>query len=246
MATKREIFEKLQQDILMWQGVRAQSADAAERLGLGELENAFPNGVFPRRAIHEFITASPEDVAASDGFIGALLAILMENGGPCVWVSTSRKLFPISLSAFNVEPDRIIFMDARSEKEVLWITEEALRCEGLVAVISELPSLSLVESRRLQLAVEQSGVTGFIFRKDPSKMASNVASVRWQVSPLPSGNEEGMPGLGFPRWQVELLKVRSGSTGRWMLEWAGDRFQEVVPEKKTVLQWPENGDRQIG
>jgi len=170
----------------------------------------------------------------------------MENGGPCVWVSTSRKLFPISLSAFNVEPDRIIFMDARSEKEVLWITEEALRCEGLVAVISELPSLSLVESRRLQLAVEQSGVTGFIFRKAPSKMASNVASVRWQVSPLPSGNEEGMPGLGFPRWQVELLKVRSGSTGRWMLEWAGDRFQEVVPEKKTVLQWPENGDRQIG
>ena len=246
MATKREIFEKLQQDILMWQGVRAQSAAAAERLGLGELENAFPNGVFPRGAIHEFITTSPEQIAASDGFIGGLLAILMENGGPCVWISTSRRLFPISLRAFNVQPDRIIFMDAKSEKDLLWITEEALKCEGLVAVVSELPTLGVVESRRLQLAVEQSGVTGFIFRKDPSKMASNVASVRWHISPAPSGNEDGLPGLGFPRWQVELLKVRSGSTGSWMMEWAGDSFRQVVPEIKTVLEWPENKGRQIG
>lgn len=228
----------------MWQGVKPQSAAESERIGLGEIEAAFPNGIFPRKAIHEFVSTSPEHSAASDGFIGALLSILMENGAACVWVSTSRRLFPASLGAFNVEADRIIFMDAASEKDVLWITEEALKCEGLAAVVSELGSLSLIESRRLQLTVEQSGVTGFILRKDANKTASNVATARWQITPLPSGNEEGMPGLGFPRWQVELLKVRSGSPGSWMMQWSGDRFEEFVLEQKKIIAWPDE-DRKV-
>jgi protein ImuA len=108
--------------------------------------------------------------------------------------------------------------------------------------------LSLIESRRLQLAVEESGVTGFILRKDASKAASTVATARWRVSPLPSGNEDGMPGLGFPRWQVDLLKVRNGNPGSWVMEWAGERFAEVESVKKVAegLAWSEREDRQIG
>lgn len=64
----------------------------------------------------------------------------MENGAACIWASTSRKLFPPSLSHFNVEPECIIFMDVQTEKEVLWITEEALKCEGLAAVVAEVKS----------------------------------------------------------------------------------------------------------
>ncbi|RZJ87328.1 MAG: Error-prone repair protein ImuA, partial [Chryseobacterium sp.] len=210
MDTKKDILYKLKQDILLWQGFKHQSSGQADCIGLGEMENLFPGGVFPKRAIHEFINIQPEHLAASYGFIAGLLSLLMENGAACVWVSTSRHLFPASLSLFNVEAERIIFMDVQREKDVLWITEEALKCEGLVAVVSELNDVSLVESRRLQLAVETSGVTGFILRKDGNKKASTVATARWKVSPLPSVNEEGLPGVGFPRWQVELLKVRNG------------------------------------
>ncbi|MNY35936.1 hypothetical protein D3C86_1703800 [compost metagenome] len=77
-------------------------------IGLGRIESAFPNGVFPRKAIHEFIAEFPEHSATSNGFIGGLLSALMENGGACIWISTSRKLFPTSLSAFNVQTERII------------------------------------------------------------------------------------------------------------------------------------------
>lgn len=248
MDGKKEILIKLQHDILLWQGFKPKAGGKAERVGLGEMEQAFPGGVFPKRAIHEFITVLPEDSAASDGFIAGLLAILMQDGAACVWVSTSRRLFPASLSAFNVEPERIIFMDVKTEKDVLWITEEALKCEGLAAVVAELNNLSLIESRRLQLAVEESGVTGFILRKDASKAASTVATARWRISPLPSDTEDGMPGLGFPRWQVDLLKVRNGSPGSWVMEWAGERFAEVERVKKVAegLAWSEKEDRQIG
>lgn len=245
MNAKRELIYKLQQDILLWQGFKPQVPGVSEVIGLGQIESAFPNGVFPKKAIHEFITVEPEHSAASDGFIGGLLSLLMKDGAACVWISTARKLFPLSLRLFNVDPERIIFMDVEREKDVLWIMEEALKCEGLAAVVAELNALSLIESRRLQLAVEKTGITGFILRKDARKAASSVATARWKISPVPSVTEEGMPGVGFPRWNVELTKVRNGNPGTWILEWGGDRFVEITKEQE-VTAWFDEEKRQIG
>jgi protein ImuA len=245
MNAKQELVNRLQQDILLWQGFKPQGLGKGEAIGLGEIENAFPNGVFPKKAIHEFITVLPEHAAASDGFIGGLLSVLMKDGAACVWISTARKLFPAALRLFNVEPERIIFMDVARERDVLWVMEEALKCEGLAAVVAELNELSLIESRRLQLAVEESGVTGFILRKDARKTVSSVATARWRISPVPSETEEGMPGVGFPRWKVELTKVRNGNPGSWILEWGGDRFVDVAPAPRSI-GWFDKEERQIG
>ncbi|GGH02648.1 ImuA family protein [Pedobacter zeae] len=245
MNTKSELVHKLQQDILMWQGFKPAAEGRADRIGLGAIEDAFPGGVFPKGAIHEFIAVCPEDAAASDGFIAGLLAALMNDGAASLWISTARHLFPAALSAFNVATERIIFIDVDTEKDALWVMEEALRCKGLAVVVAEVDALGLIESRRLQLAVEESGVTGFIMRKDTRRMASTIATARWQISPLPSVLEAGMPGLGFPRWQVALLKVRNGIPGSWMMEWAGTGFLEI----KQALQqddWKSGEQRQIG
>ena len=244
MDSRKALIDKLQKDILVWQGYKAQPSGKADTIGLGQIENAFPNGVFPKHAIHEFIAVAPEHSAACEGFIGGLVAALMKVGAACIWISTSRRLFPTSLSAFNVQTERIIFMDVSKEKDVLWIMEEALKCEGLAAVVAELSDLSLTESRRLQLAVEHSGVTGFILRKDASKKASTIVTARWKITPLPSENEDDMPGIGFPRWSVELLKVRNGSPGIWTMEWAADRFMEV--EEKISTTGLNQEFRQIG
>lgn len=234
MKSKEVLIKKLQQDILLWQGIKPRECGKKEEMGLGPLEKAFPQGVFPRKAIHEFISIVPEHSAASNGFIGGLLSRLMANGEACLWISASRKLYPASLRLFNVDPDRLIFVDVSSEKEVLWVLEEALKCEGLAAVVAELNDLSLIESRRLQLAVEQSGVTGILLRKDARKVLSNVASARWRITPLASVTEEGMPGLGFPRWRVELTKVRNGNPGEWEFQWGEDGFLEL--EKAAPVQ----------
>lgn len=245
MNTRKELISKLQRDILLWQGFEPKGEGVDEPIGLGEIESAFPNGVFPKRAIHEFISVVPEHSAASGGFIGALLSVLMKDGAACIWVSTSRKLFPVSLRLFNVDPERIIFLDVTREKDVLWIMEEALKCDGLAAVVAEVNGLSVIESRRLQLAVEQTGVTGFILRKDARKTLASVATARWKITPVPSKVEDGMPGIGFPRWNVELIKVRHGNLGSWTLEWGGDRFVEIAKVQQETT-WLGNEERQIG
>src|SRR5690606_6684269 len=140
------------------------------------------HGVFPRKAIHEFISILPEHSAASNGFIGGLLSRLMAEGGAGIWIGASRKLFPVSLRQFNVEPDRMIFIDVSTEKEALWLMDEALKCEGLAAVVAEVIALRLVEPRRLQVAVQQSGVAGIILRKGARKVLSNVASAGWKIT----------------------------------------------------------------
>ncbi|MEJ2884527.1 ImuA family protein [Pedobacter sp. GR22-6] len=238
MEAKSEILDKLKRNLLLWQGFKPAELARAEQIGLGEIEDAFPAKVFPRKAIHEFICLSPDQASATDGFIAGLLSVLMADGAACVWVGTRRRLFPSALAAFNVAADRIIFIDLQSEQEVLWVMEEALKCEGLAAVVAEVDGLSLVNSRRLQLAVEQHGIPGLIIRKDERRMASTVSTARWRIAPLPSQDEEGLPGVGFPRWQVQLLKVRSGQPGSWILEWQGDGFAQLPASAHQITAQP--------
>jgi protein ImuA len=228
---KKDIISQLQKDILLWQGFTPPAAGVAKGIGLGPLESAFPNGVFPTGTIHEMVCPTPEQAAATSGLMAGLLSSLMKCGGACLWIGTSRKLFPPSLVAFNLEPDRMIFIDLQREKDVLWAMEEALKCEGLAAVIAEVREISFAQSRRLQLAVESSKVTGFLLRNDPRKLNTTTCVARWQVTPLPSEFEDGLKYVGFPRWQVELLRVRNGSPGNWNLEWIDGCF---VPVEEKV------------
>jgi len=217
--------------MIRWEGFRPPQPGANNDLGLGLIAAAFPDGVFPTGAIHEFISSSPEDTAASGGFIAGLVQKLLDRGGACLWISYTRRIYPPALKLFGVDPDRVIFVDVPLQKDVLWVTEEALKCEGVATVICETKYLSFTESQRLQLAVEKSRVTGFVLRKDVKKVNTTACVTRWQIRPVRSQLRVGMPGVGHPRWQVELLKVRNGRPGNWTVEWKKQNFQTInVPQ----------------
>ncbi len=235
LASKSEIISKLRSNMLRWEGFKPPEIGHFDAIGLGSLETAFPNNVFPTGVIHEFIGGTAEYTAASDGFITGLLKGLMLKGGACLWIGTSRLIFPPALKAFGVDPDRIIFIDLNHEKDILWVMEEALKCEGLAAVIGEMKQISFAESRRLQLATEKSRVTGFVIRTDPDKLSSTACTARWKITPIPSDLEdESLPGVGYPRWNVELLKVRNGNPGIWQMEWS-DRFIPLIKKASTPV-----------
>lgn len=224
-AEKQEILARLTQQISAAQGFKPAPIASGDGFGLGEIEACFPNNVFPTGSIHEFLAEQPEDAAASEGFIAGLLAKMMENGSSCLWISRNRKLFPPSLETFGTDPQQIIFLDLYYTKEILWVMEEALKCEGLACVIAELPDIDFAQSRRLQLATEKSHVTGILLRKEPKRSLSATAcSARWQIKPQPTEILEGIPGVGNPRWEVNLLKVKNGEGGKFYIEWAEDRF----------------------
>jgi len=226
LVQKANIISELQADILRLQGFKSVSNSSLD-IGLGPITNALPNRTFPLGAVHEFLSEKTEDSASTNGFIAGLLSSLMSNNGITLWISSSRTLFPPALKTFGVDPERFIFIDLQKEKDVIWVMDEALKCNALSAVVGEIREIDFTTSRRLQLAVEQSQVTGFILRNNYRKLNTTACVSRWKITPLVTIVNDNLPGVGFPRWQVELIRVRNGKTGTWDVQWIDNRFVPV-------------------
>jgi protein ImuA len=111
------------------------------------------------------------------------------------------------------------------DAEILWAMEEGLRASGIAAVVGEVGALPAMASRRLQLAAERSGITAFLLRRwrDGRQAAReralpNAATTRWRIAALPSRPLRNEPGVGHPRWRVELLRCRGGEPACWEVE----------------------------
>lgn len=224
---KNPLITQLEREILPLQGIRSLTADNDIRLGIPAIEAAFPNATFPIGCTHEFVCSSKQSHASTNGFIAGIIGRLMSLGGVCLYISTSRTLFPASLKRYGVEPHQIIFIDLKKEEDVLYATEEALKCGRITAVVSEISNIGFKESRRFQLAAEGRRTTAFLLRNQ-FRATNTIASVsRWHITSAASGFADELPGVGFPRWNIELQKVRNGRPGRWQVEWTPNGFTEV-------------------
>ncbi len=233
VVSKSDIISRLQKEILSLGGVKTPIGMPMDNNGLSFLQH-FPYGVFPTGAIHEFMCGSAEEKAVSCGFIGGLISTFLPQHGVILWISRTQAVFPHALCTFNIEPHKVIFIHPKCEKEVWWCIEEALRCNRIIAVVTEMKDLNFTNSRRFQLAVEQTKVTGFILNARPENTSTSGCTSRWKITSLPSRLADGMPGVGYPKWKVELQKIRNGKTGFWEMEWIGGQFKHTKREEIII------------
>jgi protein ImuA len=198
--------------------------------GIDMMDRHLPGRGLGLACLHEIAAAGPEveHGAAASLFVAGLAARLE---GMVLWVIEQRDLFAPGLAVAGLHPDRLIIAEAghaEAGKAVLLVMEEGLRHRGLAAVVGEVHGrLGLTASRRLQLAAEAGGVTGFALRRvargdDPVLSEANAAVTRWRISALSSApaipHAPDVPGLGRARWQVELLRCRGGEPSSWIME----------------------------
>ncbi len=202
--------------------------------GIVALDRALPGGGLGLDQLHEVagVGGDAEDGAVAAGFLAGILARLLPPR-PVLWCLGAGDLYGPGLAAYGVGPERLILARAAAERERLWAMEEGLRSPALAAVVGEVAALSLPASRRLQLAAEGSGVTAFVLRRwrnageaERQRAAPNAAMTRWRVSALPGELGAGEPGVGRPRWRLELWRCRGGVPGSWIVE-AGDATGHV-------------------
>ncbi len=182
--------------------------------GLPEIDRVLPGGGLSYGAIHEFAGGGAGTV---DGAAAALFAagIAARTKGPVVWCLTRADLFFPALAQVGLAAGRTIFVEAGKEEDVLSSMEEALSFGGLGAVVGELVRLPMVASRRLQLAAEKTGTMGLVVRRWRRQTEASdfgqptAATTRWRVSVMPS-EELPVPGVGRPRWFLELMRVKAG------------------------------------
>lgn len=201
--------------------------------GVPPLDAALPQGGMALGALHE--VAGGGD-GAVDGAAAALFAagIVARLSGPVLWCVTQTDLFAPGLQQAGLDPERVILLEAEDEKSLLACFEEGLRHGGLAAVVAEVARLSMTASRRLQLAAEASGVTALAVRRwrRAAEAADfgqpTAAATRWRVTSLPSSPLPA-PGVGRPRWFIELIRCRSGDCAEFSLEACDEKGRLALP-----------------
>ena len=186
--------------------------------GLDPIDRHLPGGGLAAAALHE--VAGSRDLTDDAAATNFLAGILARSEGAVLWCLRWRDLFTPALHLAGLHPDRVIFVEAGSDTNVLTAMEECLRHSGLAGVVGELSKVSLTASRRLQLAAETSGVTAFVFRRSlplDASVEGTAAVTRWRVRAAPS-ETLGIPSLGRPRWELYLERARGAEPRRWIVE----------------------------
>ena len=222
-----QVLSDLRARVAAIEGVGARHA--ALPFGVPEIDQHVPGGGIASGALHE-VSGSPElaDEAAATVFLAGILA---RFEGTVFWAMHWRDLFSPALGLAGLHPDRVVFVEAGSDVNVLIAMEECLRHAGLGGVVGELRKMTLTASRRLQLAAEQSGVPAFVFRRASRADAlaeGTAAATRWRVRAAPS-EELGIPSLGRPRWSLDLERARGGEPRSWIVEGCDAQGRVALP-----------------
>jgi len=193
------------------------------------IDEHLPNGGLATGALHE-VAGSRElaDDAAATVFLAGILA---RTAGTVFWCMEWRDLFAPALHLAGLHPDRLIFVEAGSDTNVLIAMEECLRHPGLGGVVGEVKKMTLTASRRLQLAAEGSGVPAFVFRrgsKPDAHLVGTAAMTRWRIRAAPS-ERLGIPSLARPRWELALERVRGGEPQSWIVEASDAQGRLALP-----------------
>ncbi len=212
---------------------RHRRAVAVLPFGVTPVDSRLPAGGLAQGALHEVAGGGN---GAIDGAAAALFSagIAARTHGKVLWCVTRPDLFAPALSQAGLKSDRVIYLEGGDEKTVLACFEEGLRHGGLGAVVAEVARLNMTASRRLQLAAEGSGTIGIALRRWRRQTEAadfgqpTAATTRWRVSALPS-TPLPVPGVGRPRWLVELIRCRAGESADFELEACDDTGHLRLP-----------------
>jgi protein ImuA len=193
--------------------------------GDARIDACLPGAGLPLGHWHEITGSGLEvETSAAPAAFAALTAAPLARKGEAVWVMRRDDLWAPGLAGLGFPPERLIQVCARDEAETLAVMEDALATVGVTAVFGEVEAVDLTAGRRLQLACEKRGATGFVIKRRPfggtakTEAAGSVAATRWRIASVPSEPSAGEFGLGAPRFRVTLERCRGGRLGEWILE----------------------------
>ncbi|WP_240969437.1 ImuA family protein [Sneathiella limimaris] len=221
-----------------WQPDR-RASDRVVRTNLSEFDKHLPEEGLQTGVIHEFVPARYSDFPATLGFTLCLLkAFQKERTGPVLWCSFGKRAdfpnqpYPHGLTSLGFNPNDLLQVSVTAEQEFLWVLEEGLASGACPLVIGAYVGperlYDFTASRRLALRASRRGSTLLLVRnyssgQESEAQSSTAAQTRWRISARPSSPEffqnTRLPGVGCPRWQVELVRCKSGRPHIWQLEW---------------------------
>ena len=178
-----------------------QSRQHTVQTGLSTLDTLLPDGGIPTGAILELISSRSGQFATSVALRS--LRPLLDRPGCLAIIDERSEFYSIAAMAQGIPLSRLLLIrppqkaeprrpgsrissasDALQSKAALWALEQTIRCRGVCAVLCWMDRSSTAVMRRLQLAVEQSGVTLVLVRPSSVLHQPSFADLRLLVTPV--------------------------------------------------------------
>ena len=170
----------------IWRGDRPEMpAQPGIATGHPALDALLPGGGWPRGALAELIVEQ-EGI----GELSLLLPALAELSRAERWitlVAPPHIPYAPALAAGGVDLARLLIVRTAHSADTQWAMEEALRSAACSAVLAWPGSINERFQRRLQLAAEAGGGTGFWFTPAGQASSASFAALRLRLSPAPTG-----------------------------------------------------------
>lgn len=192
------------------------------------IDNALPYKGLPLGCIHE---VKSRDLASAIAF-AALLSARISAKGSVLYVAPGRSLHPLGLLPYGVKLEQWLHISARRPDDLIWTVSEAIRCPRANAVLAVMKKTDLTLCRRLQLAAESSGATGFLLGNATSAPVAS-AITRWRIS---SVNGPAERGFDEAFWELELSYCRGGRPGKWTVAWRNGRLERFRHLSKVSIR----------
>lgn len=184
--------------------------------GLDTIDACLPCEGLSRSGLHEIAPLRATDMPSLTGFSFALLARLASSQ-PIIWCVTTHQvgdygqLYAFGLERYGISPAQIIFAKVRHPLHLHFALEEALKTQGVAAVIGEGPRPTFVGSRRLSMLCKTHKRPCLLLNSKMDDGHGSAALTRWQIAPSQGVEDPHDPfGPGLPTWRVALPRVRGG------------------------------------
>ncbi len=187
-------------------GSRSSQPDALST-GFASLDLALPSKGWPVGQLNELICTqggSGEWSLMQPAILSALAAVSNRRQPRLILVNPPHEPFLPAWYAAGISPSSIVRVDtcahAQAQPRACWVTEQALHCSDVVAVLAWLPRAPADALRRLQLAASQSTILLFVIRPLSARDQSSPAALRLVLSRQDALHSE-----------VHILKCRGGA-----------------------------------
>lgn len=193
-------------------------SQAAWRMGIDAIDDCLPHDGLSRAGLHEIEPLKASQWPTLTGFCFGLLSRLRPTQ-PIIWCVTAAQIgdygqmYAFGLERYGISPAQIIFAKVSHALHLHFALEEALKTDGVAAVIGEGPRPDFTGSRRLSMLCRRHQRPCLLMSAERDGDHGSAAQTRFQVSSTASVEDPRDPyGPGLPTWYVGLPRVRLGKT----------------------------------
>ena len=184
--------------------------------GARVLDDLLPESALGAAALHEIEPLRATDTPWLTGFAFGLLSRL-RTLAPIVWCVTREQvgdyghLYAHGAERYGLSPSQIVFAKVNHPLHLHFALEEALKAEGVAAVMGEGPLPDFTGSRRLALLAKTHDRPCLLLNPQAGVSQGSATQTRWQIKPTIGVTDPLDPfGPGLPTWLVSLARIRGG------------------------------------